>query len=450
MINPSGKENPVLKPIFDPSLLIQDSGRKYILRDFFRDYFPEYCRTHQVQEEKRKIMKSVMACRTGELGYSILTCEECGTMEYYPCSCGSRYCPSCGTLEQMRWIAKQEAWLVPEIPYYHLVFTVPHELNALIYQNQEVTLNALFSSVKDTILTLSMSKNQIIPGILMVLHSFGSNLSLHYHIHVLVSGGGLTKDRKSFKKCMANKFFLPLKAMMRMYRGKFMAGLKDLHDSGRLAYFNESEKYQNTYEWHQLLNLCYTKEWNIEIRRFLGPGKAHSAKTFAPYVSRKMISDDQVCSVGKNVADPETEDPTAKEAIQYFSNYTHCTAINDSRITGIEDGQISFQYKQYHSKGYEKKVMTLSAEEFIRRYLLHILPKGFQKVRTAGFLAGCVREKNLRLIHELLSIEYIPSKIKDMNSAELILFFFKEDIRKCTACRRKTHLPTKEKEPPSE
>lgn len=450
MINPSTKHRYAPESLFDSSLIMPDSDRKYILRDFFRDYFPEYCRTHQVDDEKRKIMNSLMVCRTGELGYSILTCEECGTTEYYPCSCGSRYCPSCGTLEQMRWIAKQEACLIPGIPYYHLVFTVPHDLNALIYQNQKDVLNILFSSVKNTILTLSMSRNKIIPGILMVLHTFGSNLSLHYHLHVLVSGGGLTADHTFFKKCMSNKFFLPLKAMMRMYRGKFMAGLKELHDSEKLMYFSESEKYRNTYEWHQLLSLCYTQDWNIEIRRFLSPGKGHSAKTFAPYVSRKMISDSQVCSIGKNMSDPEAEEPSSEEAIQYFSNYTHCSAINDSRITGIEDGQISFQYKQYHSKSYEKKTMTLSAEEFIRRYLLHILPKGFQKVRSAGFLSGCVREKNLKLIHELLAVKYTPSKVKDMNSAELILYFFKEDIRKCTACRKKVRKLPEDENPPAE
>ena len=441
MINPSKTPQGQLTPVFDVGSIAENHGREYFLRDFFCRHFPEYCKTHPVSEDKRRIMHSIMACRTGKLGYSLITCEECGSVEYYPHSCGSRYCPCCGTLKQMKWAARQKECLIPGIPYFHMVFTVPHDLNALIYQNQSELLNILFSSVKDTILTLSMKKLRMVPGILMVLHSFGSNLSLHYHLHVLVSGGGLTADHKEFKKCLSNKFFLPLKAVTRTYRGKFMDLLKNARQQERILYFNDAEKYRNTYEWHQLLNTCYSQEWNVEIRRFLGPCTSHSAEIFAPYVNRKMIDDRHVLSKGDIDPGSDNREPCASEAIRYFSNYTHCSAINDTRITGTSEDTISFEYKQYHDQTYEKKVMTLKADEFIRRYLMHILPKGFQKIRSAGFLSGCIRETCLQLIHKLLSLEYTPSLVKNMNSAELILYFFKEDTHKCTHCRQKYLSP---------
>lgn len=439
MIKPSKTTQARLTPAFAVGKPAEPAEREYFLRDFFCRHFPEYCKTHPISDDKRRIMNSIMACRTGKLGYSLITCEECGSVEYYPCSCGSRYCPSCGTLKQMKWIARQQECLIPGIPYFHMVFTIPHELNPLICHNQTELLNILFSSVKETLLTLAMKKLHMVPGILMVLHSFGSNLSLHYHLHVLVSGGGLTADRTEFKKCLSNKFFLPLKAVTRTYRGKFMDSLKHARLRGKLLYFNDTEKYRNTYEWHQLLNTCYSQEWNVEIKRFLGPDTARGAVSFAPYVSRKMIDDRRVLIRRNNALSSEHRDPSASEAIQYFSNYTHCSAINDSRITAVSEDEISFIYKQYHDQVYEKKIMTLKADEFIRRYLMHILPKGFQKIRSAGFLSGCIREKSLQLIHKLLSLEYTPSIVKNMKSTELIRYFFKEDVLKCTHCRQK-HL----------
>jgi Putative transposase. len=243
-----------------------DSDHNYAIRDLLAASFPDYCLSHQVPEFKLKTVNAMISCKTGKLGYSLIHCKQCGKIEMRSCSCGNRNCPSCGYLEEKRWTAMRQAEVIPGIPYFHLVFTLPHALTDIMYQNQKETLNLLFSAAKDTILTLSMKKLKMTPGILLILHSFGSNLSLHYHLHVLVSGGGLTKDKTRFKSCLSNGFFLPLKAVTKVYRGKFMDGLKKLHDSEKLQYYHDAQKYRNSYEWKELLNTCYHTAWNVEIK----------------------------------------------------------------------------------------------------------------------------------------------------------------------------------------
>ena len=382
------------------------SGKRqnHPVRDFLREHFPDYCASHKVPEYKLKIMRSIMACKTGDLGYTVAHCPDCGHTEMHACACGSRSCPSCGYLKELQWVEERKAEVIHEIPYYHLVFTLPHELNDILNQNQKETLNLLFRSAKDTVLTLSANNLKMVPGILMILHTFGSSLSLHFHIHMLVSGGGLTLDKKAFKKCMANKFFLPVHAVSSMYRGKFLSGLKTLREDQKLQYFNNAEKYRNHYTWKELLDTCYGKAWNVEIK-YLAP----------------------VTASGKQEED-------ADNVAGYFGRYTNRTAISDSRITGFGKDYIRFKYKDYQGSAYQKKEMSLSPDEFIRRFLTHLLPPGFQKIRSAGFLAGCVRHKNLELIHQLLGSCYKPGNIKNMSSVQLIQHFFGKDISSCPGC----------------
>ena len=383
----------------------QDNAKQHVLRDFFASHFQEYCTSHPVPEEKLKVMNSLISCKTGKLGYTLIRCKECGRIEMRACACGNRNCPSCGYLDEQRRVALRQAEVIPGIPYFHLVFTLPHELSGIMYQNQKATLNLLFQSVKDTILVLSRDKLKITPGILMVLHTFGSNLSLHYHLHVLVSGGGLTADKKEFKRCLSNRFFLPVKAVERLFRGKFMGGLKQLREGGRLFLINDMERYRNSYTWKELLNTCYGVEWNVEIK-YLAPAG------------------------GSEKPDTESTD----NAITYFARYTNRTAISDSRIETYDDERIRFRYKDYNGSSYIWKPMELDAGEFIRRFLMHILPSGFTRIRSAGFMAGCVRKKNLELIHSLLGNTYEESPVKSMKAAELIRHFYHRDVTICEKC----------------
>lgn len=394
---------------------LQNGGRRrYMLRDFFISRFPAYCQSHQVQKEKLAVMNSLMSCKTGKLGYTVIYCKTCGLTEMRACACGNRNCPSCGYLNEQKWVALRQSEVIPGIPYFHLIFTLPHELAAIMYQNQKETLNLLFKSVKDTILTLSWGKLKMVPAVLMVLHTFGSELSLHYHLHVLVSGGGLVKDKRTFKRCLSNEFFLPVKALKEVYRGKFLDGLKQLRTDGKLQYFNEALKYRNHYVWKELLNLCYEKEWNVEIRHL------------AP------VSDTK----GRSSKDTESTD----NAITYFARYTNRTAISDSRIVRFQGDTIWFKYKKYDGSAYTWKTMMLSADEFIRRFLMHILPPGFTRVRMAGILAGSVKRKNLELIHQLLNAPFKESPVKKMSATDLVRHFYGEDVTVCKKCHSKVEF----------
>jgi hypothetical protein len=331
----------------------------------------------------------------------------------HACACGNRNCPSCGYLDEKRWVALRQAEVIPGIPYFHLVFTLPHDLSQIMYQNQRETLNLLFHSARDTVLTLSRDKLKMKPGILMVLHSFGSELSLHYHVHMLVTGGGLTEDGKDFKRCLSNTFFLPVRSLARVYKGKFMDGLKQLRSDNRLEYYNDALKYRNSYTWKELLNSCYKADWNVEIK-YLAP----------------------VPPVGLAPSAEESTD----NAIAYFSRYTNRTAISDSRIEGYDEQGIRFRYKKYDGSSYTMGSMHLTSDEFIRRFLMHILPAGFARIRYAGFMAGCVRRKNLELVHELLGVPYRESPVKGMGSADLILHFYGRDITVCEKCHSKLEI----------
>ena len=399
-----------LSPEDAESLLEQyshgDSRKPHALRDFLASRFPDYCRSHPVTEEKLKVMNSLLSCKTGKLGYTLTRCDTCGRIGMHACACGSRNCPSCGYLNEKRWVALRQAEVIPGIPYFHLVFTLPHDLSQIMYQNQRETLNLLFHSV----LTLSRDKLKMKPGILMVLHSFGSELSLHYHVHMLVTGGGLTEDGKDFKRCLSNTFFLPVRSLARVYKGKFMDGLKQLRSDNRLEYYNDALKYRNSYTWKELLNSCYKADWNVEIK-YLAP----------------------VPPVGSAPSAEESTD----NAIAYFSRYTNRTAISDSRIEGYDEQGIRFRYKKYDGSSYTMGSMHLTSDEFIRRFLMHILPAGFARIRYAGFMAGCVRRKNLELVHELLGVPYRESPVKGMGSADLILHFYGRDITVCEKCHSK-------------
>lgn len=382
-----------------------DNRKQHPLRDFFKACFPQYCKDHPVPEEKLKVMNSLISCKTGKLGYTLIHCKECGRMEMRSCACGNRNCPSCGYLNEQRWVALRQAEVIPGIPYFHLVFTLPHDLGEIMYQNQKATLDLFFQSAKDTLLVLSRDKVKMTPGILMVLHTFGSNLSLHYHLHVLVSGGGLTADKKEFKRCLSNTFFLPVKAVKRLFRGKFMHGLKELRENGRLSFINDAQRYLNSYTWKELLNTCYSTDWNVEIK-YLAPAG------------------------GSGKQDAESTD----NAITYFARYTNRTAISDSRVESYSNERIRFRYKDYKGSSYSWKSMELDADEFIRRFLMHILPSGFTRIRSAGFMAGCVRKKNLELIHSLLGSTYEDSPVKAMKTPELIRHFYHRDMTICEKC----------------
>lgn len=409
--------------------------RRYAVRDILRDHFDDYLKDHSVPCYTQKVVRAMMKCGTGELGYSLFVCDECGSIRMTADRCGCRYCSACGYLRKIRWVEERRTEVIEGIPYFHMVFTLPHELNSLLFQNQKLLLRHLFHSVSRTVLELSSEKKKIVPGIIMVLHTFGSAMTLHYHIHMLVSGGGLSLDKKNFKVQKSKNFFLPVKAVRTRYRSLFMQGLKELHDSDSLEYFGDTLKYRNSYEWKELLNTCYEKDWNVEIRKYFSPssGNTDAVGNFSGYANRNAVCAESVRTVQD---DGSFDDPDVDNVIDYLSEYSSRCAITDSRIRSADGDKVSFEYKDYRSGG-QKKTMTLSVTEFIRRFLLHILPKGMQKIRYGGFLAGCVKAKNLALIRKLLKQKSPENPTKGMTSSQLVKYLYRVDFSICRNCNAK-------------
>lgn len=381
--------------------LLKESKREYKVRDFLSLTFEDYCTRHKVPQDKLKIVRTMIQCRTGKNGYTLTYCPNCQKYDMHAVSCGNRNCPSCGWLDTRKWIEERKAELIDGIRYYHVIFTLPHQLTDLIAVNEKLLLGNLFAASKDSILELSDEKYGMVPGILMVLHSFSSKLTRHYHIHMLVTGGGLSQDKTMFKECKNNGFFLPVEKIKGLYRKRFMDRLKALHEDGKLKLESMAERFHNRYEWSELMNACYEKKWNVEIREY---GKD-----------------------SQTGLEPE-------KAIEYFARYTNRAAITDSRIISYDKESITFEYKDYQGKEMKKKTMTLTADEFITRFLSHIMPKGFRKIRTAGFLSGSVRKKNMQLIHKLRGSEIPECRVSGMKKAELIRLFYGKDPTVCEKC----------------
>lgn len=251
---------------------------------------------------------------------------------------------------------------------------------------------------------------------------------------MLVSGGGLSLDKKEFRQPKSKGFFLPVRIMQARYRSLFLEEMKKLYADGKLEFFGDEQKYRNSYEWKELLDSCWKKDWNVEIKRYLSAsredGAANAAEHFSHYANRPAILPERI-QPGSKAA--EEKDPDVSNAVIYFSNYTDRSAITDNRIKSADDDTVSFEYKDYRDGG-KKKIMDLQVEEFIRRFLLHILPPGVAKIRYAGFLSGCVKAKNLALIRSLLKQKAPDNPVKEMNARQLAAYFCGKDFSRCPVC----------------
>lgn len=430
--------------ITDPYVPSSDTKR-FTIRDIFRKGYPEYEKAHYVPPYVQKVMHAIMACGTGALGYTIMKCPDCDLIQVHPDSCGNRNCPSCGHMNRLKWKAMREAELIQDIPYFHVVFTVPHQLTDLIYQNQKSMLDLLFHASTNTVLQLCEEQYGMIPGIISVLHTCGSNMMLHYHIHMFVSGGGLSMDKSKFIHTPGS-YFLPITRIAKRYRSLYLTGLKQLYERNALSFAGHSQKLRNRYEWKDLVTQCYSVDWNVEIRKYLAAPTVPSgsavksshdniAGSFAAYAGRQFLP--EVHLEGQEQPVSEEAAPEAFHVLDYMSQYTNRTAMTDNRVVSSNNQTVVFEYKHYHDGGYTLKLLRLSVEEFIRRFIMNIVPKGFMKIRSAGFMAGCVRSKNLALIRSLLGQEPPDNPVQEMNASELVKYFFGVDPAACPNCSKR-------------
>lgn len=320
------------------------------LQDVFRRYGARYRQTHGLPAQKLRAMTAIEQCRTAKLGGHLDVCENCGDTKISYNSCRNRHCPKCQSLAKEKWIDHQKHNLL-DIGYFHVVFTVPDDLRPVIYQNQAELYALLFRAAAETLQTLAADKKYLGAkiGLTSILHTWGQSLSYHPHIHCIVPGGGLT-DIGNWRNS-SKKFFLPVRVLSRLFRGKFLDALR----TAKLQFFGSLRYLQSPQAFSQLLDTCYRKEWVVYCK--------------PPFRDAACV-------------------------VEYLGRYTHRVAISNHRILNIDGGFVTFQWKDYRD-GNRQKVMRLTADEFIRRFLCHVLPTGFMKIRHYGLLAS--RDKNQRL-----------------------------------------------------
>ena len=312
---------------------------------------------------QEKTLRALSYCRTSALGGHIDACDECGNMSISYNSCRNRHCPQCQGHKKEEWIQKREADLLP-CSYYHLVFTLPEELNGLSIANPTLIYKTLFEAAWATLNQFGKTEGMQL-GMIAILHTWGQNLSLHPHLHCIVPGGGLTMQGKWRKKVRTDKFLFPVKALSKVYRAKFVASLRTCGITDR-----------------DLMDKLFSKNWVVYAKRpFGGP----------------------------------------KQVIEYLGRYTHKVAISNHRIKEVTDKEVRFGYKDYR-KGGEKKEMTLSHVEFIRRFSLHILPRRFVRIRHYGILSSSWKRGKLQNLQAELKVERI-------------VFLPQTLLKKCRCCK---------------
>ena len=314
------------------------------IQQIFNASWISYSQTHTISNEQFKAATSIMACKSGSLGCNVSVCDECGHQEIHNNSCRNRCCPNCQGVMKELWIDARRSEVI-DGSYFHVVFTVPSELNPLIISNQKLLYALLHDASSATLLELSASKKYLgaTPAIIQVLHTWGQELNYHPHIHCIISGAGLTSEMKLVSS--RPDFLIPVRVLGAMFKGKFMASLEHLYRSGSLVLSDSCRSLAANSDWISFRDSLYRKDW-------------------CPYIKETFNG--------------------FGNAIDYLGRYTHRIAISNSRIEKVTESEVSFWARDYRSS--ERKIVTLSHEEFIRRFLQHVLPKGFQKIRYYGLL----------------------------------------------------------------
>ena len=366
---------------------------KPTVQDIFLRFYPRYLDTYHPSPQQSQVAHCIINCKTGAYGANVSICEDCGHPQVHYNSCRNRCCPMCQALPKELWMDKRREDVL-DAPYFHVVFTVPQELNPIIYSNQQLLYDALYHSVSATINELTEDAKHLGAkvGYICILHTWGSEMNYHPHIHVILLGGGLTAKNQWRDK--GEEFFLPVKVLSKLFRGKYLHELKTLWKDNKLQFFGSSEKYRNHYTFKELLNICYTKNWI-----------PHCKKTFNG----------------------------AQSVIKYLGKYTHRIAISNHRIIRMDDNTVTYHVKDYRKAGTWKE-LTISGVEFIRRFLMHVPPKRFVRIRHYGLLCTRSKTKHLTLCRNLLGCKQYLSRLKDMETPQILETLYGIKISVCKCC----------------
>jgi Putative transposase/Transposase zinc-binding domain len=349
-----------------------------------------------------KTVRALAACRTSALGGQLFHCTACQREHFVAHSCRNRHCPQCQGTRAVDWLEQQEAVLLP-IPYFHLVFTLPHTLNGLFRQNRPALFKLLFAAASQTLLEFGAGRLKAQIGITAVLHTWSQTLLDHYHLHCIVTGGGVALDGTRWVSSSAHYLF-PVQALSVMYQGKFLAGLKALFDAGQLEFHGQLAALAKPSQFAAVVREAAALKWVVYAKRpFAGP----------------------------------------KQVLAYLSHYTHRVAISNRRLISADGQHVIFAYKDY-ADGARQKTMTLSTQEFVRRFCLHVLPERFVKIRHYGLLGNRQRQQRLAHARQLLGISAPPTQEETSAAKEAGT----ESLRaRCPFCQRPSLILVREVAP---
>ena len=368
---------------------------KIEVADIFNIYSDEFIKNNNLSVQQIKTIDAIKSCRSSELGYHKLVCNECAHEQISYNSCRNRHCPKCQMTKQIKWTDKLKAEVLP-VRYFHIVFTLPELLRALAYINQNTVYSILFGAASQTLKQVALNPKFLgaEPAFLAVLHTWGQNLSYHPHLHMIVSAGGLDPDGLEWKHSN-KKFFVPVKALSKVFRAKFTDMLEDEYNKNTLN-IPDTQKEIDYHNFKKLKSLLYTKNWNV-----------YSKKTFKG----------------------------AGKVIEYLGRYTHKVAISNSRIISLENGKVKLKYKDYRDNN-KWKIMELTALEFIRRFVQHILPNNFYKIRYFGLLANKNRKTKLNTCFNRLKEMISIPRFEGLVWHEIIEIVTGKNVFICPVCKK--------------
>lgn len=339
------------------------TGQPLEVATIFRAYGEAYRQRHRLSGGQLRVMRDIEACRTSSLGGHLAQCDQCGAQVVRYHSCRNRHCPKCQTLAKVKWVEARQQELLP-VPYFHGVFTLPHRLNALAQGNPRLLYGLLFQSAAETLQTFGRDSRWLGGelGITMVLHTWNQLLEHHIHVHCVVTGGALAPEQDRWIATKRRDFLFPVKALSKVFRSKYLDALDAAYRRGELQCTGTAQALCDPEDFARFLNALFAQDWVVYAK--------------APFGS-------------------------AHHVLHYLGRYTHRVAISHDRLVALYNGQVSFQWRNAH-QGNARDIMTLEVEEFMRRFLLHVLPKGFMRIRHYGVLGNRCRTAQLAACRALL------------------------------------------------
>ena len=365
------------------------------LADVFRRYGEDFRRKNYLSSEQSKTMNHIETCRTAELGGHIEVCNHCGFEKNAYNSCRDRHCPKCQTLVKEKWLSARKAELLP-CPYFHNVFTLPHELNPLILTNKRIMLAMLFTAVKETLQVFAADPQWRLEGqlgFISVLHTWNQKLMDHFHLHCIIPAGALSFDKKQWI-AVKNKYLFRVQSLAKEFQKRYLRKLENAYKQNKLDFYGRAADFKKQKEFLQLIKTVKGKPWI-----------AYSKQPFGG---------------------PE-------QVLEYLGRYTHRVAITNNRLIELKDGNVTFTYRDRSDEN-KSKALTVSAGELIRRYLLHILPTGFMKIRYYGFLASANKKGSIPLIQRLIDPHFKNTEKQEETIQEVMLRLTGNDISRCPEC----------------